>query len=108
MASVPSINVVQLKEMIDSGADFQLIDVREPAEYDAANLNGVLIPLNFVLDRADEITKDKPVVIHCRSGKRSEMAIKALLQNLGYENLHNLEGGILAWAQQIDPSLQVN
>jgi rhodanese-related sulfurtransferase len=108
MAAIKSVTVHQLKDMIDAGTDFQLVDVREPVEFETAHINGTLIPLASVLERAEEITKDKMVVVHCRSGKRSETAIKALQQHLGYENLHNLEGGIMAWAAQIDPSLQVS
>lgn len=92
-----SITVEELKELQDSNADFQLIDVREDYEYDEANLGGVLIPLATVIDEADQISKDKRVIIHCRSGKRSANAIAALEGMKGYTNLENLEGGILAY-----------
>lgn len=101
-----TINVQELKELIDSGADFQLIDVREPAEFDAANLNGELIPLQTVPANIDKFSKDKQVVVHCRSGKRSANAIM-YLENQGFDNLYNLEGGILAWKDEIDDSLDV-
>lgn len=92
-----SITVEELKELQDSNADFQLIDVREDYEFDEANLGGVLIPLSTVIDEADQISKDKRVIIHCRSGKRSANAIAALEGMKGYTNLENLEGGILAY-----------
>ncbi|MBB6459858.1 rhodanese-like domain-containing protein [Flammeovirga kamogawensis] len=93
-----SITVEELKDLQDSGADFQLIDVREDYEFDEANLGGVLIPLATVIDEAEEkISKDKRVIIHCRSGKRSANAIAALEGMKGYTNLENLEGGILAY-----------
>ncbi len=100
------ITVQELKEKIDSGEDFQLIDVREDFEYETSNIGGELIPLGGVLIEADKISRDKPVVIMCRSGKRSAAAIMQLEQ-LGYTNLSNLQGGILAWAQEIDPDIVV-
>jgi len=95
------VTVQELKKLIDGKANFQLVDVREEHEFDEANLNGLLIPLGDVLDRAGEIVKDKQVVIHCRSGKRSATAIQALETQLGYTNLYNLKGGILAYIEEI-------
>jgi len=100
------ISVQELKEMRDKGEDFQLIDVREEFEYEVSNLGGVLIPLGGILIEADKISKDKPVIVQCRSGKRSAAAIMQLEQ-LGYTNLYNLQGGILAWASEIDPTISV-
>jgi rhodanese-related sulfurtransferase len=97
--------VTELKQMIDSGVDFQLIDVREPHEFEITNLKGELIPMNEVPEHLDKIAKDKPVVIHCRSGARSGRIVQYLEQEHGYTNLYNLKGGILAWADQIDPSM---
>jgi rhodanese-related sulfurtransferase len=91
----------ELKELIDKKADFQLIDVREQHEYDEANLNGVFIPMGDVMDNVDKIAKDKQVVIHCRSGKRSAAVIQALETQLGYSNLYNLKGGILAYIEDV-------
>lgn len=102
------ITVQDLKKKIDNNEDFQLIDVREEFEYQDANLGGLLIPLGNILLEADKISKDKDVVIHCRSGKRSAAAIMQLEQQFGYTNLSNLQGGILAWAAEIDPSLKVS
>jgi rhodanese-related sulfurtransferase len=100
------ITVQELKEKLDSGEDFQLIDVREDFEYETSNIGGVLIPLGGIVIEADKVSKDKPVVVMCRSGKRSAAAIMQLEQ-LGYTNLANLKGGILAWAAEIDPDISV-
>jgi len=100
------ISVQELKEKQDSGEDFQLIDVREDFEYEMSNLGGVLIPLGGILIESDKIDKTKPVVVMCRSGKRSAAAIMQLEQQ-GFTNLYNLRGGILAWADEIDPNISV-
>lgn len=104
---IKEISVQELKKMIDEKQDFQLIDVREPFEYDTCNIGALLIPMGGVLIEAEKISKDKPVVVHCRSGARSAAAIMQLQQQLGYTNLMNLKGGIMAWAAEIDPSLKV-
>ncbi len=101
------ITVSELQQWQEEGKDFQLIDVREPFEYEMSNLRGENIPLAGVLVEADKIAKDKPVVMQCRSGARSASAVMQLEQNLGYTNLYNLKGGILAWAAEIDPEIQV-
>lgn len=95
------ITAKELKELMDKKADFQLIDVREQHEYDEVNLNGVFIPMGDVMANADKISKDKQVVIHCRSGKRSAAVIQALEKQLGYTNLYNLKGGILAYIEEV-------
>jgi rhodanese-related sulfurtransferase len=87
------ITVEELKRKIDNGEDFQLIDVRETFEYEVSNLGGENIPLSGIMIESDKIATDKPVIIQCRSGKRSAAAIMQL-QTLGYDNLYNLEGGI--------------
>ncbi len=99
------ITVQELKQMIDNHEDFQLIDVREEHEYELVNLGGLLIPLATIIDRASEILKNKKVVFHCRSGKRSATAIAALEAEFGLDNLYNLKGGILAYAHEVDSSL---
>lgn len=100
------ISVQELKEKMDSGEDFQLVDVREDFEYEMSNLGGELIPLGGILIETDKIEKEKPVVVMCRSGKRSAVAIMQLEQQ-GFTNLYNLQGGIMAWADEIDPEMQV-
>ena len=99
------VTVEELKKMIDDKEDFQLIDVREPSEFATANLKGELIPLSSVPQNVDKISKTKKVIVHCRSGKRSANAITFLENNHGYDNLYNLKGGILAWKDEIDPSM---
>ncbi len=99
------ITVQELKKLKDTGADFQLIDVREPHEFDICNLDGELIPMSEIPYNVDKIAKDKKVVIHCRSGKRSGDMLLWLEKNHGFNNLYNLKGGILAWAKEIDPEM---
>jgi rhodanese-related sulfurtransferase len=100
------ITVEELKRKIDSGEPFQLIDVRETFEYEVSNLGGLNIPLSGIMIESDKIETDKPVIVQCRSGKRSAAAIMQL-QSLGFDNLYNLEGGILAWKEKYDPSMPV-
>ncbi|TXC76068.1 molybdopterin-synthase adenylyltransferase MoeB [Luteibaculum oceani] len=95
------ISVQELKAWQDEKKDFQFIDVREPFEYDEANLGAELIPVGDVEMNKDKISKDKDVVIHCRSGARSANVILYLEQNHGYTNLYNLKGGILAYQKEI-------
>lgn len=101
------ITVLELKQWKEEGKEFQLIDVREPFEYEMSNLEGENIPLSGVLVEADKISKTIPVVMQCRSGARSAAALMQLEQNLGYNNLYNLKGGILAWAAEIEPGMKV-
>ncbi len=98
------ISVQELKQIIDNKEDFQLIDVREPHEYEICNLGAPLIPMNEVPDNLDKISKDKKLVIHCRSGARSGRIVE-YLEQAGYTNAHNLKGGILEWADKIDPTM---
>ncbi len=101
------ITVQELKNLIDTKADFQLIDVREPHEYEICNLEAELIPLADVPHNVDKISKDKQVVLHCRSGARSGNMVQWLEKNHGFTNLYNLKGGILAWAKEINPSMPI-
>jgi rhodanese-related sulfurtransferase len=93
-----NISVQELKDRMDDGEDLNLIDVREVHEYEDDNLGGLLIPLGDILDRIDEIEdwKEEEVLIHCRSGARSEKAQK-ILQSQGFTNVRNVIGGILAF-----------
>ena len=100
------ISVQELQEKLENKEDFQLIDVREDFEYEMSNLGGLLIPLGGILIETEKNEKEKPVVVMCRSGKRSAVAIMQL-ENQGFTNLYNLLGGITAWAQEIDPTMQV-
>ncbi|MDZ4751945.1 MAG: molybdopterin-synthase adenylyltransferase MoeB [Flavobacteriales bacterium] len=102
---VQEIDVFELNKWIESNQDFQLIDVREPYEYEIANINGELIPLAQISSQVEAISRDRKVVIHCRSGVRSAKAIRELQSLYGYNNLINLKGGILAFAKEIDNSI---
>jgi len=99
------VSVQELEELKESGADFQLIDVREPHEFDICDLGGELIPMGQIANNVEKIARDKQVIVHCRSGKRSADVINYLEKNHGFQNLYNLTGGILAWAREIDPSM---
>ena len=99
------ITVQELKKMRDNNEAHQLIDVREPHEAEIAEIGGQLIPMGQIMEHVAEIAKDKPVIVHCRSGARSGSVVNALEKQFGFENLYNLKGGILAWAKEIDPSV---
>lgn len=99
------ISVKELVELKESGADFQLIDVRETYEADIAQMGGELIPMGSVPQNVDKFSKDKKVIVHCRSGKRSGDVIQWLEANHNFDNLYNLRGGILAWSDEVDNSI---
>lgn len=95
------ITVQELKEKLERGDDFLLIDVREPYEYEEFNLGGKLIPLSNVMMAIPELAghRQDEVVVHCRSGQRSAMA-QQLFQASGFTNVRNLTGGVLAWREK--------
>ena len=101
---IPQITVKELKRRIDAGEDVQLIDVREPYEYQIAQIGGKLIPQNDVPQRLGEIDRDREVVVHCKSGGRSQRIAEFLKQS-GYPRVANVAGGILAWSDEIDPKV---
>jgi len=103
--AMKEVTVQELKALIESGADFQLIDVREPHEYDICNLGGELIPQGEIPHQVEKVSKDRQVILQCRSGARSGNMVQWLEKNHGFTNLYNLKGGILAWAREIDPSM---
>src|SRR5206468_3619506 len=104
-ASVPGISVHELKRKMDAREEFALIDVREPFEAEIARIDGAkLIPLGEIAEREDELQREQPIVVHCHSGRRSAQAVQ-LLQQRGFANVYNLEGGIDAWSDQIDPNV---
>jgi rhodanese-related sulfurtransferase len=98
------ITVSELKHLRDNNSDFQLIDVREDHEVEICEIGGEHIPMGEVMHQLEKIDKNKQVVIHCRSGARSG-AICQALEKVGYTNVYNLKGGILAWANEIDSSI---
>jgi adenylyltransferase/sulfurtransferase len=102
---IPQLSVKEYKSRIDKGEELFLLDVREPYEYQLAQIGGTLIPQNDVPNRLAEIPRDKEIVVQCRSGARSQRIAEFLKQS-GYTNVVNLAGGILAWADEIDPKVQ--
>ncbi len=101
---IPQMSVQELKRRIDSGDKLLVLDVREPYEYQIANIGGKLIPMNEVPKRLNEIDRDREIIVHCLMGGRSQRVAEFLVQN-GYEKVSNLSGGIKAWSEQIDPSV---
>jgi adenylyltransferase/sulfurtransferase len=104
-SKVKEVTVHEFKQMIESQHDYQLIDVREPYEFEIVNLGGELIPLNTIENSLEKLRSDKRVIVLCRSGVRSVRAIETLEKKYGFSNLYNLKGGVLAWVNEIDPSL---
>jgi adenylyltransferase/sulfurtransferase len=106
-AAGSTILATELKAKMDAGEDFVLIDVREPAEFEIVQIPGaVLIPKGEILSGAAlaQLPQDKEIVLHCKSGVRSAEALAALKQ-AGFTNSVHVQGGVLAWANQVDPSL---
>ena len=102
---IKEITVHELNQLITQKASFQLIDVREPHEIEIATIGGLNIPLGSVPDNLDKVDTDKQVIIYCRSGKRSGNAVNYIQSNTAIEEIYNLKGGILEWADEIDDSL---
>jgi adenylyltransferase/sulfurtransferase len=101
---VPTIEVEELKRRLDAGDDIFVLDVREPHEYQICNINGYLIPLGDLPKRVNELDSSREIVAHCRSGVRSAKAV-TFLQQAGFRKVKNLTGGILAWADKVDPKM---
>jgi sulfur-carrier protein adenylyltransferase/sulfurtransferase len=101
---VPEIQVEELKRRLDAGEDVFVLDVREPHEYQICNIGGHLIPLGDLPKRVNELDSSREIVAHCRSGARSAKAVNFLRQ-AGFRKVHNLAGGILAWADRVDPKM---
>ncbi len=97
-----SITPAALKEKMDRAEDLQLVDVREPYEHEEFNIGGDLIPLNEIIQQVDKIATGKPVIIYCRKGIRSQVAIQRLQQKFPFTNLINLIGGTEAWKKQLE------
>jgi sulfur-carrier protein adenylyltransferase/sulfurtransferase len=103
-----SLKEITVKELYDwqvKGEKFQLIDVREPHEYDIVNIGGELIPLGSIAENAGRIDTGTKVVVHCKMGGRSAKAIRELEEKFGFKNLYNLKGGILAYIDEVQPEL---
>jgi adenylyltransferase/sulfurtransferase len=101
---VPQITVSELKRRIDAGEDLFILDVREPFEYQIANIGGKLIPQGEVPQRLAEIDRDREIIVHCKAGGRSQRIAEFLKQS-GYPDVVNVAGGILAWSSEIDATV---
>nr|HEV7954308.1 molybdopterin-synthase adenylyltransferase MoeB [Candidatus Acidoferrales bacterium] len=104
VTTVPEITPRELKQRLDRGDDLFVLDVREPHEYQICNINGYLLPLGDLPRRVNELDSSREIVAHCRSGKRSADAAE-FLRKAGFRKIWNLKGGILAWADEVDPSM---
>lgn len=107
MYDIPEISPTEFKERMDNGDDLVVVDVREAEEIEIADLpqyNPLRIPVDQFLDRMEELDQSSEIVVYCRSGGRSGWAVQQLV-DAGYEQVHNLTGGILGWRAQVDPSL---
>ncbi len=101
---VPEISPRELKARLDRGDDLFILDVREPHEFQICNLKGHLIPLGELPRRVHELDSSREIVAHCRSGKRSAEAVD-FLRKAGFRKTLNLKGGILAWSDEVDPTV---
>jgi adenylyltransferase/sulfurtransferase len=101
---IPQLTAKDLKKRIDAGEDLFILDVREPFEYQIANIGGKLIPQNDVPQRIGEIDRNREIVVHCKAGGRSQRIAEFLKQS-GFLNVANLAGGILAWSDEVDPKV---
>ncbi len=101
---IPQMSVKELKRRLDQGDDLFILDVREPFEYQIAQIGGHLIPLNDLPKRMNELNTAQEIVVQCKSGGRSQRAAEFLAKN-GFKKLHNLAGGITAWSNEIDPTV---
>src|SRR6478609_3710687 len=101
---VPEMLPRELKARLDRGDDLYILDVREPHEYQICNIKGHLLPLGELPRRVHELDSSQEIVAHCRSGKRSAEAVD-FLRKAGFRKIHNLKGGILAWSDEVDPSV---
>lgn len=104
-SSLKEISVQDFVKMKEEGKDFQLIDVRESYEYEIAHLGGELIPQGEVAKHLDDISRNKPVIVHCKSGGRSTKVVQLLESKYGFSEVYNLKGGLLAYIDEIDSSL---
>jgi adenylyltransferase/sulfurtransferase len=103
--AIPTMSAHELKRKMDAREPFELIDVREAFEYEIARIDGAkLIPLGEIAERADELPRERAIVVHCHSGQRSAQAVR-LLQQRGFGTVFSLEGGIDAWSDQVDPDV---
>ena len=104
---VNEISPEEVKKMKLDGQTFQLIDVREPVEYQLVNIGAINIPLASLKDKLTLISQEGLVVVHCKSGQRSLLAIRKLQAEYGFKNLKNMTGGLLGWKKNVEPDLDI-
>ncbi len=107
METVKEISPAAVKKLLDDGTKIQIIDVREPLEYELANIGALNIPLKSIREKAELIERGIPVIVHCQSGQRSRKAIVQLQQLHHFTNLLNLKGGLLRWREEVDHGLEL-
>jgi rhodanese-related sulfurtransferase len=90
----------ELQQKLNDNSELLLVDVREDYEHEAYNIGGILLPLSDIMNHVDEIPSDKPVIVYCKKGIRSQIAIQRLEQKHGFTNLFNLSGGMEAWKKE--------
>ena len=101
------ISAQELRTLLDKGGDVQIIDIREIHEVDSGTIGGTHIPMAQLIERSAEIRRNIPVVIHCKSGSRASAMVHILRTEKAFDNVFLLEGGIEAWARDIDPTVTV-
>ena len=101
------ISALELNDAMQKGQEFEIVDVREPYEYDACNIGSLHIPMGEICNRITDLPKDKNIVFMCRSGKRAEAVANILMTDYSISNVYILDGGILAWKDQIDSTLDI-
>ena len=102
------ISPVDLQKSLQNAEDISILDIREPYEYECANLGSLHIPMGEIVDRIKEVPTNQRVVVMCRSGKRAEAVANLLRTEFGRTNVLILDGGILAWKETIDPTLDID
>jgi rhodanese-related sulfurtransferase len=102
------ISALELNEALHRGENYQIIDIRESYEYSACNIGSIHIPMGELCDRCSELSSSKNIVIMCRSGKRAEAMANLLTTDFEMNNIWILEGGILAWKEQVDQTLELD
>ena len=102
-----NISPIQLKELIESSNnDFQLIDIRDEYEFDICCIGGEKINMYSITDSLDKLSREKKIIIYCRTGSRSATIVSLLEKNFSFKNVYNLDGGIMKWRQDVDPSIK--
>ncbi len=97
-----SISALELRQKLQEKEAFLLIDVREPWEHEDFNIGGILIPIDTLFENVEKLERDKPIIIYCQKGIRSQIAIQRLQQKYNFTNLVNLTGGMDAWKREFN------